>query len=202
MPNTKKGDEISINENDKSTLHDAGIDVGAGAFESLASKEKGAVPADTFVDIDGQNTVAPDKDLETTGLKFVDANYPKEDLSKLAEARDKAAAQASGRDLEDEFKSELSSVKTEPKKTETAVSGSSLNGLLAKIQEKLGLKKKKVKEELGNLKKMKEGISSDISDIKTLEESERKIASELEKMDLIKEEVEAIEREVGEELKK
>ncbi len=207
MPNTKKDDTTAINDTDKTTLHDAGIDVGSGAFASMATTDK-PVPAanpEGLIDIDGQNAASiADKDLEKTGLKFVDTNFVKEDLSKLAEEKRAAALAASGRDLEDEFKSELSNTKPEVKKSEGVVSSgaSSLGGLLSKIREKLGLKKSKVKDELGNLKKMKEGISADITDIKALEESERKIQAELEKMDLIKEEVDAIEREVGDELKK
>ena len=49
MPTTKKGDSDSINDSDKTTMHNAGVDV-----PSLApTPEENAVKEETIVDIDG-----------------------------------------------------------------------------------------------------------------------------------------------------
>lgn len=195
MPKSQKADEAVINEADKTTLHDAGVDV-----KGLAPAEE---PAPAVVDIDGgaPTEEAADSDLQKTGIKFVESAPRKEDLSALAEQRDQMAA-STARDLEDEFKSELSGIAPKPVAKPTTERAGSLKSLLDQIREKLGLKKKKVKDELDTLKKMKEGISADIADIKELEESEGKIEAGLQKMDSLAGEMEAIEKEVGEELKK
>ena len=200
MPNTKKGDGNSINDSDKNTLHDAGIDV-AGMPSTSPENE---IKEETIVDIDGGAPVPNDPDVEKTGIRFFDENKPsatkvnKEDLSTLAEAKMKAEGAS---DLEAAFRSELSGNESEDRTSAVIEKSGSLSALLSKIQEKLGMKKSKVKTELTNLKKMKEGISSDIADIKELEESEGKITAELKKIDTLKEEMDAIEKEVAEELK-
>ncbi len=195
MPIVKTSDDNAINDSDKTTLHDAGIDVsGLSVVKSVGNKK------DSLVDVDGSVPGENDEDLKNTGIKFVEeSRVNKEDLSALAEAKSQNA-----KDLEEEFRSELSgALKSSPVSEKSVVEkGTTMAGLLSKISEKLGLKKKKVSAELQSLKKMKEGIQSDIEDIKELEESEEKIKAQLEKMDTFKSEIEAIEKEVDEELKK
>ena len=195
MPIVKTSDENSINDSDKSTLHDAGVDVsGLSAVKSSDDKK------DSLVDMDDSVPGVNDEDLKKTGIKFVEEKpMNKEDLSALAEEKSWNA-----KDLEEEFRSQLSSASKPASVSEKAVveKAGSMAGLLSKITEKLGLKKKKVSAELQSLKKMKEGIQADIEDIKELEESEEKIKAQLQKVDAFKSEIEAIEKEVGEELKK
>lgn len=198
MPIVKGSDDNSINDKDKSTLHDAGVDVSGLAAPKPAEEKKEIV-----VDMDSSVSEANDPELQKTGIKFVEEKpLNKEDLSALAEQKSRASQNA--KDLEEEFRSELSGTSKTSQASEKAVVEkiSTMAGLLSKISEKLGLKKKKVGTELQNLKKMKEGIQEDIEDIKELEESEEKIKAQLLKMDTIKSEIEAIEKEVGEELKK
>lgn len=103
-------------------------------------------------------------------------------------------------DLEKEFNQTVGG-STAPAKSESLNEKiSSLEAMLEKIKEKLGFKKKEVKAELDNLKKVKEDIAKDIENIKELEESEDKIEAELQKIEKIKEEVSSIEKEVKEEL--
>lgn len=198
-----EGDAIPIEEKD--ALHNAGVDVGTGAFTSLASdqdkKEIDETVVPDVVDIDSGIPDAGDSDLAKTGIQFVDQNPvpSKTDLSSLAE---KKRATLDSKDLEDEFKSQFSDSKIAGKESGAVeIKTSSLSSLLAKIQDKLGVKKKSVKEELVNLKRMKDTIGKDIEDIKELEESEEKIKTEVAKIESIKAEVDSIEREVGEELK-
>ncbi len=198
MPIVKTSDDNSINDNDKSTLHDAGVDVSGLAVSKPAEEKK-----EGLIDMDSGVLEANDLELQKTGIKFVEEKpVNKEDLSALAEQKSRSVQNA--KDLEEEFRSELSVTSKPSASSEKAVVEkiSTMAGLLSKISEKLGLKKKKVGSELQNLKKMKEGIQADIEDIKELEESEEKIKAQLEKMDAIKSEIEAIEKEVGEELKK
>lgn len=200
MPITKKADQTSINDSDKKTMHNAGIDLPSS---DSSSDDADTTAPETVVDIDGGVPSPSDPDLQKTGIHFFDSNKDlnKTDLSSLAEEKMKSA---NSKDLEAEFESQLGTFKSPSKDTAKIVGEKSktMSGLLAKIQAKLGLKKNKVKEELGSLKKMKEGISQDISDIKELEESEEKIQAELQKIDTITEEMEAIEKEVDEELKR
>lgn len=198
MPIVKRADDNAINDSDKSTLHDAGVDVSGLAVSAPAEDKK-----EVYVDMDGSVPEQNDEDLKKTGIKFVEpAPINKEDLSALAEQQSRAGQKA--KDLEEEFRSELSGAPKAVPVSEKAVveKMGSMSELLSKISEKLGLKKKKVGTELQNLKKMKEGIQADIEDIKELEESEEKIKAQLQKMDTIKSEIEAIEQEVKEELKK
>lgn len=198
MPIVKSSDDNSINDNDKSTLHDAGVDV-----SGLAAPKPDEEKKEALIDMDGSVPESNDEDLKKTGIKFIEEKpVNKEDLSALAEQKSRASQNA--KDLEEEFRSELSGTAKTSVVSEKAVVEkiSTMAGLLSKISEKLGLKKKKVGAELQNLKKMKEGIQEDIEDIKELEESEEKIKAQLQKMDTIKSEIEAIEKEVGEELKK
>ncbi len=105
-------------------------------------------------------------------------------------------------DLENEFNKTVG-------QTSTAISNkgslnekiTSLEVMLIKIKEKLGFKKKEVKEELESLKKVKEDIEQDIASIKELEESKEKIEEQLGKVEAISGEISEIEKEVKEELK-
>lgn len=178
----KKDDSINKSENE--TLVSAGIDLAGGSSENIA---------ETSVDVDGE--MPKEEDMQTSGINFVHEEN-KEDLSALAEEKMKATS----KDLENEFKSELAESKAS---ATVAHSGESiapkkgnLSSILTKIQEKLGLKKKTVKDELGSLKKMKDSIARDIEEIKKLEASEGKIKEELDKIDSINEEVETIEKEL------
>ncbi len=215
--NKTQGDNIS--NSDKTTMHNAGVDV--------------AADVDEFIDIDSTKPLKEDSDLKDLGLTFVEeAN--KEDLSLLSEkmreaekqkiaavekkedtqekTKDKTAQIShsdslepgqSADDLEKEFKKTVgtSSVSSLPGAGSLGDKISSLQSMLTKIKEKLGFKKTEVKEELENLKKVKEDISKDIENIKELEESEQKIESELKKIEKIREEISGIEKEVEEELK-
>lgn len=216
MPNTNDLNKNSLGEGDKGVLHNAGVDVSTLPPEP---DDENAKEEEVIIDIDSGVNVAEDQDLKKTGIKFVEDNKKinKEDLSSLAEEKikkeevkdvpkpqapiNKSESNVSA-DLEAEFKSELSSVSSNDISKEISQRTGTLSSLLSKIQEKLGIKKTKVKEELASLKKMKDGISQDISDIKELEESEEKIKTEIEKADNIKEEIQEIEKEVKEELEK
>lgn len=201
MPNIKKNDQNSINENDKKELHDAGVDL-PGMASSVTPEDLNENKEEVVVDIDDNSNIPVETDLSDTGIKFFDETQTKnkEDLSLLAEQKKKELAAS---DLEEEFKSQLSTSESVKESEKLVIEkGLSMKRLLSKIREKLGLKKTKVKTELDGLKKMKEGISKDISEIKELEESEQKIEEELKKIDTIKEEMEMIEKEVSEELKK
>jgi chromosome segregation ATPase len=178
MPN-QKVDDGSINKSDNDTLVSAGIDLSGGSSETIS---------DAPVDVDGE--MPKDSEIKDSGINFVHEN--KEDLSSLAEEKMKATS----KDLENEFKSSLSEVKpvSSPSSTLAPKKGS-LSTLLSKVQEKLGMKKKAVKDELGSLKKMKDAISEDIEEIKKLEASEGKIREEIEKIGSIEEEVQTIEKE-------
>jgi hypothetical protein len=197
MPNTKNDDSNSINQNDKTTLHGAGVDLSDTPVEPEGAPEK-------ILDIDGATPDVNDADLQKSGVKFVTENVAKTDLSTLAEKKMKSESIAT-KDLEAEFRSELADFKG-PLKPDVEKSiiekGGSLKSMLNRIQEKLGLKKKTVKTELESLKKMKDSITKDIGEIKELEESETKINQEIEKIESIKKEVEEIERDVAEDLKK
>ena len=103
-------------------------------------------------------------------------------------------------DLEKEFNQTVGKASSPNKNESLNEKVSSLALMLSKIQEKLGFKKKEVKEELENLKKVKEDIAKDIENIKELEESEKKIESQLGKVEAIKEDISNIEKEVEEEL--
>lgn len=197
MPNTKKQEFPGpINDSDKKTLSGAGIDVSDTPLRS-EEDEATAVEEEKIIDIDGTTPVSGDADVEKTGIKFVkeEPKVNKEDLSSLAENRMKASAE----DLEKEFESELSETKAKESFDEDTVlkKSETLAELLARIEKKLNTKKTSVKEELTNLKKMKDTISHDISEIKDLEASEAKIKAEIEKIDLIREEVENIEEELN-----
>lgn len=198
MPNTKKQSIPGpINDSDKQTLSGAGIDVSNTPLESEENEAAG-VTGEKIIDIDGTTPASGDADVEKTGIKFVkeESKVNKEDLSSLAESRLKASAE----DLEKEFESELGETKTKEPFNEDVVlkKSETLAELLARIEKKLNIKKTSVKEELSNLKKMKDTISHDINEIKDLEASETKIKAEMEKIDSIREEVETIEKEFNE----
>lgn len=216
MPPQTEKDTEAINQAEEDTLHSAGVDVAGLSHTTTASVQKPTAKAkdskaESVVDIDDGVPKTDDPDLAKTGIKFVDeetatkeakAEAPeqtvpvnKEDLSALAEAKMKAS------DLEEEFRSELTSSEKTSAGSGDFGKTSTMTNLLQKIREKLGIKKNKVKSELENLKKMKDGISGDIADIKELEESEKKIEAEIEKVGSIKEEIDSIEKEVSEELK-
>ena len=198
MPNTKKpAFPGPINDSDKQTLSGVGIDVSDTPLRSEEDEATG-VGEEKIIDIDGTTPSSGDADVEKTGIKFVkeDPKINKEDLSSLAESRLKASAE----DLEKEFESELGETKAKAPFNEDAVlkKSETLAELLARIEKKLNTKKTSVKEELSNLKKMKDTISHDIGEIKDLEASEAKIKEEMEKIDSIREEVETIEKEFNE----
>ena len=197
MPNTKNDDGNSINQNDKTTLHGAGVDLSDTPIEPESEGEK-------IVDIDGSIPLGSDPDLEKSGVKFVEADVPVTDLSALAEKKAKTVSSAA-KDLEAEFRSELADfkgpLKPDGEKAVMEKSGT-LRSMLTLVREKLGLKKKTVKSELESLKKMKDAITKDITTIKELEESENKINAELGKIDEIKKEVEEIEKDLADDLNK
>lgn len=206
-------EETNITGGEKDTLHNAGVD--------LSSEEKG----ETFVDIDSAPSVGDDPDLKKIGLNFVEKEN-KEDLSLLKEQMDKKnsldsanqggvtpqpvssqvtpepkkeESSASVSDLEQEFNQTVGQ-KDEPKTTSLNEKVTGLRGMLVKIQEKLGLKKKEVQKELDDLKHVKEDIAKGIGLIKELEESKDKIEKQLGKVEAISGEISNIEKEVEEEL--
>jgi chromosome segregation ATPase len=203
MPNTKKPSIPGpINDSDKQTLSGVGIDVSDTPLRSEEDEATGVgdlseQAGEKIVDIDGTTPSSNDVDVEKTGIKFVkeESEVNKEDLSSLAESRMKASAE----DLEKEFESELGETKIKAPLNEDAVlkKSETLAELLARIEKKLNTKKTSVKEELSNLKKMKDTISHDIGEIKDLEASEQKIKEEMKKIDSIREEVESIEEELN-----
>lgn len=203
MPNTKKPSIPGpINDSDKQTLSGVGIDVSDTPLRSEEDEATGVADlseqaGEKIVDIDGTTPSSNDVDVEKTGIKFVkeESEVNKEDLSSLAESRMKASAE----DLEKEFESELGETKIKAPLNEDAVlkKSETLAELLARIEKKLNTKKTSVKEELSNLKKMKDTISHDIGEIKDLEASEQKIKEEMKKIDSIREEVESIEEELN-----
>lgn len=197
MPNTKKSSIPGpINDSDKQTLSGVGIDV---SDTPLRSEEDEAAGEEKIIDIDGTTPTETDVDVAKTGIRFVkdEPKVNKEDLSSLAESKMRASAE----DLEKEFESEVgeSRPQKEPFNEDKVLAKSeTLAELLARIEKKLNAKKTSVKEELGTLKKMKDTISHDISEIKDLEASEAKIKAEMDKIDSIREEVESIEKEFDE----
>lgn len=214
MPNTKKPSIPGpINDSDKQTLSGVGIDVSDVPLRSEDDENSG-VGEEKVVDIDGSTPSPEDADVAGTGIHFVkeEPKINKEDLSSLAESRMKSSpstnsflpigARASADDLEKEFKSELGENKTKEVFNEDTVlkKSETLSELLERIEKKLNTKKSTVKEELSNLKKMKDTIGHDIEEIKDLEASEAKIKEEIEKIESIKEEVEDIEKEFNEKL--
>lgn len=200
MPNTKSDYPGPINDSDKKTLAGAGIDVSDRPIKS--EEEEAIAPAEEkIIDIDGTTPLAEDADIKNSGIQFVKSEpaVNKEDLSSLAEEKTKA----SSKDLEEEFRSELSDAPKSKKTTDhkaVLAKSESLSELLARIEDKLGHKKSEVKEELSSLKKMKDTIEKDITEIKDLEASEEKLKGEIDKIDAIREEVETIEEEFNEKL--
>jgi chromosome segregation ATPase len=104
-------------------------------------------------------------------------------------------------DLENEFNKTVGQRPSSSEKGNLNEKITSLEAMLIKIKEKLGFKKKEVKEELESLKKVKEDIEEDIANIKELEESKQKIEEKLGKVEAISGEISEIEKEVKEELK-
>ncbi len=220
-------DEIKPEENisgtDKTTMHNAGVDVTEEPQE--------------FVDIDSSIPTKDDAELKKVGLTFVDQKptINTDDLSSLAEKKMNEMKEAKENetkkeeeakvepkitmqkeavketqpvnttdDLEREFKQTISSdsssaIVSKKKSLNDQIVG--LTTMLDKIKDKLGLKKSEVKSDLENLKKVKEDISREIENIKELEESEDKIEDQLKKVEKIQEEISSIETEVEEELK-
>ncbi len=103
-------------------------------------------------------------------------------------------------DLEREFNQTVGSVGAVSKASSLNDDIFSLKLMLNKIKNKLGIKKTEVKEELGNLKKVKDDIAKDIENIKELEESEDKIEGQIKKIESIKGDITNIEKEVEQEL--
>lgn len=198
MANTKKDYPGPINDSDKKTLAGAGVDVSDVPLKSEEEENTGPIEEEKIIDIDGTVPEGSDADIVNSGIQFVKvapAAPQNHDLSSLAEARMKEGA----KELEEEFRSELSPVKAPVKQTsqkEVLGKSESLSELLARIEDKLGHKKSEVKEELMSLKKMKDTIEKDITEIKDLEASEEKIKKEIEKIDSIRAEVETIEEEL------
>ncbi len=198
MPDTKKPYPGPINDTDKQTLHGAGVDV---SDTPLRSEEDETSKEEAVVDIDSATPAVADSDVVSTGIRFIKSETPvnKEDLSSLAEA----SMKKSSKDLEEEFRSELGETKPVSKKTsqkEILGKSESLSELLTRIEAKLTNKKTEVKSELDSLKKMKDTISKDITEIKDLEASEEKIKAEIEKIESIREEVEDIEEELNDKI--
>lgn len=193
MPNTKNDYPGPINDSDKKTLAGAGVDVSDTPLKS-ESDEMAMPEEEKLIDIDGTAPDSGDADIAKSGIKFVkdEPSVNKHDLSAMAEEKMKGSA----KDLEEEFRSELSNApKSKKSEDHKAILGKSesLSELLARIEDKLGHKKGEVKEELASLKKMKDTIEKDIAEIKDMEVSEEKLKEEIEKIEAIKEEVESIE---------
>lgn len=204
----KTTDESNITGGEKDTLHNAGVDL------ATAEEKK----TEEFIDIDDAPAMGDDPDLKKIGLNFVEKEN-KEDLSLLKEKMDKsteetgkpvsAPAQASPKpefdtnisELEKEFNQTVGQASAPDKNESLNDKIFSLQSMLSKIQEKLGLKKTEVKGELDNLKKVKEDIAKDIENIKELESSKGKIESQLSKVEDLKGEISNIEKEVEQELK-
>lgn len=181
----------SLTGSDANTMHNAGVDI-AGEEE-------------TFVDIDSTKPKADDADLKSVGLQFVDSKTLEKEEPKVAPVVMENTAtpleeKIAGADLEKEFSNTVGPMPA--KSNVNTASVSSLNTLLSKIKEKLGVKKREVKGELENLKKIKEEITEDIENIKELEESEKKIEGQLSKIESINNEINQIEEEVKGELLK
>lgn len=172
----KKGEEV--------TMHNAGVDIEEDTKQEV-------------VDVDGATKSLNDSELEKVGLEFVDA--PKETKSEDQNNQPKSKETQSvseekilsASDLEKEFKGAQESGSDLGQKT------SMLSSLLAKVQERLGLKKKEVKGELKELKEMKEDISKDIEEIKDLEEDEETIKQQMEKIEQINKQIKEIEEDVN-----
>lgn len=193
--NSDNNDPKTINSDDQNTMADAGVDIAGGSGENIAEGEKEEAPE--VMDIDSS---ADEMTAEKAGIKFIKSD--KTDLSALAEAKNRV--EPGSKELEAEFNSEFPDFKGSLKpENEEAVMGkvTSLGTLLSKIQQKLGLKKSSVKQELGSLKKMKDAIGKDIEEIKELESSEQKIKEEIGKIESIRKEVEDIEVKLEEDLK-
>lgn len=197
MDNDDKKVDENISGTDKTTMHNAGVDVSEDPKE--------------IVDIDSSPVAKDDVELKSTGITFVDdkpktPDINKEDLSSLAEKAKKDAEKAleTTDDLEKEFQKTIGDSPASPEPVKKESLGDQISGLtamLGKIRERLGFKKAEVKEDLENLKKVKEDISKDIENIKELEESEDKIEDQLKKVEKIQEEISSIEDEVEKELK-
>lgn len=213
MDTDNKTTDNKITGGEKDTLHNAGVDLSSGDNKT-----------EEFIDIDSAPVSGDDADLKKIGLEFAPQGS-KEDLSLLKEQMDKKSTPVKEEALESVAPA-TDPIKPLPNKVETNISDLekefnqtvghsssptkneslnekilSLQSMLSKIVEKLGFKKTEVKEELDNLKKVKEDIAKDIENIKELEESKQKIESQLNKVDAIKGEISNIEKEVEEELK-
>ncbi|MDQ5952901.1 MAG: hypothetical protein QG551_129 [Patescibacteria group bacterium] len=186
---TDKNNQIndSLTGSDANTMHNAGVDI--------------ATEEETFVDIDSTKPKADDADLKSVGLQFVDSKTLEKEEPKVAPVKEVVEEKIASTDLEKEFSNTVGGVSSSKTSVSTA-SVSSLNTLLSKIKDKLGMKKREVKSELENLKKIKEEITEDIQNIKELEESEKKIESQLGKIESINNEINQIEEEVKGELLK
>lgn len=103
-------------------------------------------------------------------------------------------------DLEREFNQTVGTAGIASKSSSLNDDIFSLKSMLNKIKDKLGIKKTEVREELGNLKKVKDDIAKDIANIKELEESEDKIEGQIKKIESIKGDITNIEKEVEQEL--
>lgn len=197
----ENSDPKTINSDDQNTLAGAGIDLSGGSTENIAEGEKEPESDITNKDsgVIDMDSTAQAVDVKDVGIKFVSLDTPpdKTDLSAMAEAKEKVAGSS---ELEAEFKSELHDLKgpLAPESPEAVMNKTtSLGELLSKIQQKLGMKKASVKEELGGLKKMKDAIGKDIQEIKELEGSEQKVREEIGKIETIRQEVKEIEEKLG-----
>lgn len=166
----KKGEEV--------TMHNAGVDI-----------EEDTKPE--VVDVDGATKSLNDSELEKVGLEFVDTPKEKNNEPLIKEESQKEEKILSASQLEEEFKGVQKSDSSLDQKTNM------LSSLLAKVQERLGLKKKEVKSELRDLKEMKEDISKDIEEIKDLEEDEETIKEQMEKIEQINKQIKEIEEDVN-----
>lgn len=218
----KKVDENDITGGEKDTLHNAGVDL-----SSPAEKED-FIDIDNAPKI-GEDPDLKNIGLEFAQKENKeDLSALKEEMDKKAAAgqasvfsdpaptpapvtevkpevvqkpQTKVEEDTNITDLEQEFNKTVGGVSSPAKNESLNDKVSVLQSMLVKIQEKLGFKKKEVKEELENLKKVKEDIAKDIENIKELEESEDKIESQLNKVSTMKDEISNIEKEVEEELK-
>ena len=219
----KKVDENDITGGEKDTLHNAGVDLSSpaekedfididnapkigedpdlkniglefaqkenkedlSALKEEMDKKAAAGQASVFSDPAPTPTPAPVKEVKP---EVVQKPQPKEEDTNVT-------------DLEQEFNQTVGGTSTQAKNISLNEKISVLESMLIKIKEKLGFKKKEVKEELENLKKVKEDIAKDIENIKELEESEDKIEGQLNKVSTMKDEISSIEKEVEEELK-
>ncbi len=218
----KKVDETDITGGEKDTLHNAGVDLSSPAEkedfididnapvigEDADLKKIGLelAPKENKEDLSSLKEEMDKKAAASKASVFSDSTPTPAPVNEVKvetvqKPDPKVEEDTNITDLEQEFNQTVGGTSNQTKNISLNDKISLLESMLVKIKEKLGFKKKEVKEELENLKKVKEDIAKDIENIKELEESEDKIESQLNKVSTMKDEISSIEKEVEEELK-